>query len=859
LDNYSLVNGSRCQFNGDAEILLTLESTDKVSEIRSFNLHTRELLPLVSGLNTPVGVGYDLNNNRLFWTDAAPGRPVIEMARIQKNRSAATVEIFMETGLEHPEDLAMDQATGLVYFSDSGKARISACSIVTSICATIYENLSQPRGIAIHSSSRLLFVSEWASVEQNSHGQIIVMNMDGSAARPIVTKDIAWANSIAVDETIDRVFWSDAQRDTVESATVEGKDRRVIVQDISHPFGVAVFEDRVFWSDWHEYRLYSANKFTGRDIRMLVSSPHRINGIAVYHTVPTSVHNSCFESRCSHLCVPTGTEGQISHMETYSCKCPADMHLASDRLTCRRNVFTDPVNRLIVAAGNNLYSLKPQALGRLVLETVGFETSLVTGLSNFVARDVLVATTNTGHVFNVNAHWKTSHLISVEGPLVSLSHDSLQSNLFWIDSARKTIIIMSEHSKHMRVLVHCQDPKALVYVHSKNVLAFIDGSNLMETSLDGQLTSLLASNVSPTALLLTYSEEAKSYLIAGQEGIAVVTPGLNGLAETLVEASLQPVSVTVQGDYLYWTQKQSNILFWTNIKRHSSDQSVYSMALNITAQYNIFLSATVDLSAYPQAVCSLESCSDICIRSHDKMALCMCGEGRTIVQDEHWNTCKDDSTGISRVLPDLANLPAKSKTSSIIVIVLCVGIGIVSMLLLVVFCCRGKAQRSKTAEFINRSFGLSPPTKPVQNQEMCGVEVINRGLTTEIENPGFTSINLYAKSNTPRCPPPPPNTPSSLAKKDMPVAGDKEGLLQGVVRSIRSFRDPKMSSMDWSESSIGYENLSSARGSSTPRGSKSPLDTIREGDSAYTDMSTSLSYDEDVTSIGSSDRNHLIA
>lgn len=94
----------------------------------------------------------------------------------------------------------------------------------------------------------------------------------------------------------------------------------------------------------------------------------------------------------------------------------------------------------------------------------------------------------------------------------------MQSNLFWIDSARKTIIIMSEHSKHMRVLVHCQDPKALVYVHSKNVLAFIDGSNLMETSLDGQLTSLLASNVSPTALLLTYSEEAKSYLIAGQEG-----------------------------------------------------------------------------------------------------------------------------------------------------------------------------------------------------------------------------------------------------------------------------------------------------------------------------------------------------
>jgi len=855
LENYSLVNGSFCQFNEVVEILVTLESSEtNDSEIRSYNLHTREYLPLVSGLAQPVGVGYDLNNNRLFWTDAAPGRSVIEQASLLKNRTAAPTQVFLETGLEHPEDLVLDQATGLVYFTDSGKDCISVCSIVTSLCSILSEGFSQPRGLALHSRDRLLFVTEWGGAEWGSKPKIVVMNMDGSSVKTLIDTDIKWANGIAVDETIDRIFWADAQRDTIESATIEGTDRRVVVNDANHPFGVAVFEDRVYWSDWHENRLFSANKFNGRDIRVLLETHHRINGISIYHTVPTSVHNACFESQCSHLCIPAGVVSRISHTEQYSCKCPEDMHLMTDGLTCQKTSFSDPINSLIVASGNNLYSLQPQKLGKVVMESIGFETSLVTGLSSFVVKDILVATTSTGHVFNVNAHWKTSHLISIEGPLRSLSHDSLQSNLFWIDGIKKIIIIMSEHSKHMRTLVQCEDPKALTYVHSKNVVAFIDGSNLMEISLDGQRTTLLSGNVSPSANLLIYSEQAKTYFIAGTDGISLFTLGLGPL-EPLVEKNIDPVSITVQGGYLYWTERESNLLSWTNIKRHSSDQTVYSMTLNISAKHSIFISSTVDFSDFPQGVCTYEACTDICVRSRDSLAVCMCADGRSIVQDDHWNTCKDDSQRISTILPDLSSPSARNK-NALIGIIVSIVLVLTALVLLALFCCAGRPQRIKEfkpAQFINRSFGLSPTKHSTPTQEMCGVEVIHRGLTTEIENPGFTSVDLY-NQNTPRCPPPPPNTPISC---DKPTSAEKkEGVLPGLIRSIRSFRDPKMSAIDWSESSISYENLVAAKGSSTPRGLKR-MDTIKEGDSAYTDMSTSLSFD-DCSSVGSTDKNQLI-
>jgi len=208
------------------------------------------------------------------------------------------------------------------------------------------------------------------------------------------------------------------------------------------------------------------------------------------------------------------------------------------------------------------------------------------------------------------------------------------------------------------------------------------------------------------------------------------------------------------------------------------------------------------------------------------------------------------------MLPDLSTSSARNKTALISIIVSIVLV-LTAFVLLALFCCAGKPQRMKEfkpAQFINRSFGLSPTKHSTPHQEMCGVEVIHRGLSTEIENPGFTSVDLYNR-NTPRCPPPPPNTPISC---DKPVAAveKKEGVLPGLIRSIRSFRDPKMSTIDWSDSSISYENLVAAKGSSTPRGQKR-METIKEGDSAYTDMSTSLSFD-DCSSVASSDKNQLI-
>ena len=98
------MTNTSCQYVGTAQLFLTMMS-DTSGQIRSYDLHTKEYVQVVSGVQEPVGVGFDLINNKVFWTDANIGRAVVEYATIERKGSAAGKQLYLETGVEHPEDL----------------------------------------------------------------------------------------------------------------------------------------------------------------------------------------------------------------------------------------------------------------------------------------------------------------------------------------------------------------------------------------------------------------------------------------------------------------------------------------------------------------------------------------------------------------------------------------------------------------------------------------------------------------------------------------------------------------------------------------------------------------------------------
>lgn len=144
--------------------------------------------------------------------------------------------------------------------------------------------------------------------------------MDGDPATRlvIVSGRIGWPNGMAVDYTLQRIYWADAryvlrltlllsstwlrrgcyscvvlkQRlffnrlKKIESSNYDGTDRRRIASILpQHPFGLGVFESTLYYTDWYKYGkgIRKLNKFTGQERHKIRPTLWSHMDIHVYH------------------------------------------------------------------------------------------------------------------------------------------------------------------------------------------------------------------------------------------------------------------------------------------------------------------------------------------------------------------------------------------------------------------------------------------------------------------------------------------------------------------------------------------------------------------------------------------------
>lgn len=108
-----------------------------------------------------------------------------------------------------------------------------------------------------------MYWSDWGT-----YPKIERANMDASSRTTLVSSGLIWVNSLALDFKKRLLYWCDARLDKIERVDLQGNNRKLIM-DLSsrsaryHPFGLALFEDTLFWSDWltenvHKYNMTSS-------------------------------------------------------------------------------------------------------------------------------------------------------------------------------------------------------------------------------------------------------------------------------------------------------------------------------------------------------------------------------------------------------------------------------------------------------------------------------------------------------------------------------------------------------------------------------------------------------------------------
>lgn len=298
---------------------------------------SNEYTDIVIGQKGIVGLDYDYYNNYVYWTDVRDEK--ICRAHIPSPGSDAVNCDQIVSRVHTPDGIAVDWVGKKVYWTDGGYNMIEVAELDGSNRLTLFSSgLDEPRAIVVDPLYGNLFWTDWGD-----HPRIEKAGMDGdpSTRQVIISDQIGWANGLAIDYTLKRLYWADAKLKKIESCKYDGSDRRVIARIAPHhPFGLGVFENHLYYTDWFKFGkgIKKVNKFTGRDKQKIKPTLWSHMDIHVYHPLrqpnasnPCEVNNG----NCSHLCLLANIE-----IKSHTCCCPNGMNTTDNGRTCTGTPIT---------------------------------------------------------------------------------------------------------------------------------------------------------------------------------------------------------------------------------------------------------------------------------------------------------------------------------------------------------------------------------------------------------------------------------------------------------------------------------------------------------------------------------------
>ncbi|XP_035827354.1 low-density lipoprotein receptor-related protein 2 [Aplysia californica] len=281
-----------------------------------------------------VALDFDAENETVFFSDVR--NRVIYRGKIGESDP----QPHLVTDIGSVEGITYDWVAKNLFFTDFRRSTLSVVRVNhPNERRDLIKNLGNARSIVVHPLKGFLFYSDWLRNSRQS-AYIARCFTDGTNITHIRQNQLGWPNGLTIDFQSERLYWADAYFDRIQHSQLDGNDLQTLSgHTVVHPFGIAIYKDYIYYTDWRLQAIVRINKRGGQEMKMR-SGIRRAMSIRIYDPSlqPLSGQNPCQlrNGDCSNFCFVVPVMDGLSQVGRH-CGCPFGMKLGRDQRTCEHN------------------------------------------------------------------------------------------------------------------------------------------------------------------------------------------------------------------------------------------------------------------------------------------------------------------------------------------------------------------------------------------------------------------------------------------------------------------------------------------------------------------------------------------